>query len=103
MLAKDGKTVLVCNKGVKASQAWVVLRSKGYESYILKGGVEAWINHLNPPAQPEPTLSAKIEAFKSHVYGSKSAITNEASDTPPPVAAPPVPVKTGRKKVAGGC
>ncbi len=103
MLTKRGITVLVCSDGVNAGKAWVVLRSKGYEAYLLNGGLEGWIDHLNPSEQSEPALAAKINAFKSHVYGGSADISSEAQKTDAPVAPPPPHTKKRKKKVAGGC
>ncbi len=103
MLYKSGKTVLVCGDGINASKAWVVLRSKGYEAYILDGGLEGWLDYLNPSEQPEPELAAKINAFKSHVYGGGSGIVSETPSSSTPASPAPPPANKRKKKVAGGC
>ena len=51
-LPKYDRIVLVCDEGTFATKAWVVLRSKGYDAYILKGGLDAWVDQiLTPPEE----------------------------------------------------
>ena len=113
-LPKYDRIVLVCDGEIFSAKAWVVLRSKGYDAYILKGGLNAWIDQiLTPPEEGKQTsgnadyltAAQKVRALREHLLGGGSGTLSEvptsATPAPPPVAAPTAPPR--KKKVAGGC
>ncbi|MBD3225971.1 MAG: hypothetical protein GF313_14685 [Caldithrix sp.] len=57
-------TVLASNGNSKAAQAWVLLRQMGFENvYILRGGVNYWVDVFNSPQKPDAT-AANDEIFR---------------------------------------
>jgi rhodanese-related sulfurtransferase len=111
-LPKYEKIVLVCGDGSRSGQAWTVLRSQGYEAYILSGGVKGWMRSIMTPLSAQDVdfsdidpavFAAKLKAMREHFTGSSAEIgvAGEAIDAPPP---PPPPVNQARKKKkSGGC
>ena len=111
-LPKYDRIVLVCGDGANAAKAWVVLRSRGYDAYILKGGLNAWVDQiLTSPEEGKPvnnqdlTVAQKVRALREHLMGGSlgtiSETPPETAPAPPPVAAPTASPR--KKKVAGGC
>jgi len=113
-LPKYDRIVLVCDGEIFSAKAWVVLSSKGYDAYILKGGLNAWIDQiLTPPEEgtsslrnsDDLTVAQKVNALREHLLGEGSSTLSEAPTeavpAPPPVAAPTAPPR--KKKVSGGC
>ncbi len=110
-LSKLNKNALICGDGANAAKAWVVLRSKGYEAYILDGGVKAWVDQILTPGDKTDDsyngrqLAAKVQALREHFLGDESGKldlnkSESQPEPPPPAVKPPV---QRRKKVAGGC
>ncbi|MBZ0265189.1 rhodanese-like domain-containing protein [bacterium] len=103
-LSKHGKHVLVCKDGVRASQAWVVLRGMGYECYVLDGGANAWVDQIleGNAVDENPDLALKVHALREEFLGDGAAI---GSAPPPPPAPAPVSIPAGgmKKKKSGGC
>jgi len=102
-LLKSGTHVLVCNDGVRAGQAWVILRGLGYEAYVLKGGTEGFVEQIleGKAAEENPDLAMKVFALKEKFLGGGAAI-GSAPPPPPPVAAAASSAPK-RKKKSGGC
>jgi len=110
-LPKYKKIILVYADGARAGQAWTVLRSKGYEAYILDGGIKGWWDKVMTPAsvqtaerESEPQeFAAKVRAMREHFAGIKEQLGTPS----PPVEAqtPPQPAQTQpkTKKKMGGC
>jgi cell division septation protein DedD len=95
--------VLVCQDGVKAAQAWVVLRGKGFQAYILDGGLEGWVEQVLEDREiKDPDLAARVYALKEKFLGDGAAIGSDPPPPPPVVEAPAVP-RPAKKKKAGGC
>ena len=112
-LPKYKKNILVYEDGSRAGQAWTVLRSRGYEVYILEGGIKGWwsavmtpasLQESNPQPVDTPDQAAKIKAMRDHFSGKGTEIGESSSETSTPAPPPPPPVKTaGKKKKSGGC
>jgi rhodanese-related sulfurtransferase len=102
-LQKSGTHVLVCNDGVRAGQAWVILRGLGYEAYVLKGGTEAFVEQIleGKAAEENPDLALRVFALQEKFLGGSAAI-GSAPPPPPPVASAPTSAPK-RKKKSGGC
>jgi rhodanese-related sulfurtransferase len=102
-LPPNGKIILICGDGTRSSQAWVVLRSKGFDTYLLDGGINGWVTMLEgTPEETQPHLAARLNAIRSHFLGGPGL-----SDSAPVVAAAPIKAapknKKKRKKKEGGC
>ncbi len=111
-IADYEKIVLVCTDGTRSAQAWTWLRSRGYEVYILQGGIKGWFRQVITPVSAQDQdltdidpheYAAKLKAIKEHFTGTPGdlGISAPSSAAPPP---PPPPVAPKRhKKKSGGC
>jgi rhodanese-related sulfurtransferase len=111
-LPKYKKIVLYCGDGSRAAQAWTVLRSKGFEAYILQGGLKGWFRQIMTPVDPGgldltdidiQEFSKKLKTMREHFTGTSAelGILSEQSAEPPPP--PPVTNAPAKKKKSGGC
>ncbi len=99
-LPSDGQIILICTSNIKASQAWVVLTSLGYQVYSLEGGIKAWITMLEGSEPEERAVTMRVHALREKYMGVGGSLS-----APPPVAPAPA-APTGakkKKKKAGGC
>ena len=105
------QTVLFSNGSSTADQAWMILKSNGYEgNYVLKGGLNNWFKTIIDPEKPLP--EANIVDRESYEFrkgaslfftGVSSKGVGGATDAKPkPKAIAPV-VKRKKKEVSGGC
>ena len=112
MLPKYKKIVIVYDDGARAGQTWTVLRGKGFDTYILDGGIKGWWDQvMNPelaqqtdPNQETREFYAKVRAMQEHFTGTGSQLSAppaEDINIPPPPAPVKAPLKT--KKKMGGC
>ena len=106
-LSQEGmQTIFYSNGTVYASQAWMLYRRKAFEGiYIMKGGLNQWVETILKPTAPRATAPA--EAFNlyetrlaaSRFFGGGSAVTSPSGSK-----APRPKVKRKAKKAAkGGC
>ncbi|MDP8207815.1 MAG: rhodanese-like domain-containing protein [Candidatus Electryonea clarkiae] len=101
-----GQIVLVCGNGNRSSQAWVVLRSLGYEAYILEGGMNAWVGMLEGDGLEDKThYTARLQALRQRFLGDSAGISVAPSTTSVETTTPTMPKvkKKKKKKAAGGC
>ncbi len=96
-VARNEKLVLYSDDGVRAAQAWFLLRAEGYKAvYMLSGGLDGWKREVLFPtiAADAPTAQqadmAKLRAVCAYFGGAPNA-------GPPGQAAG----GTGRAEVAG--
>lgn len=62
---EDMNAVFFSNDDIKADQAWVIARRMGYNSiYVMKGGLNCWINTIINPIKPAETSS--LEKFEQY-------------------------------------
>lgn len=62
---EDMNAVFFSNDDIKADQAWVIARRMGYNSiYVMKGGLNCWINTIINPIKPAETAS--LEKFEQY-------------------------------------
>lgn len=55
---EDMNAVFFSNDDIQADQAWVIAKRMGYDRiYVLKGGLNCWINTIIQPKVPEETAS----------------------------------------------
>jgi len=105
------KIVLVFADGARAGQAWTVLRSRGFEAYILDGGIKGWWDKVMTPASVQTAESesetegyaAKIRAMRELFSGTGGQLSTPSA--PVETQAPPQPTQTQPKaeKKMGGC
>ena len=113
MLPGYKKIILAAADGAQAGQAWVVLRGKGYNAYILDGGIKGWWDNVmtpgtvqNPGDNYNPAeYAAKLRVMREQFSGAGSSLSTSAppvqSSAPPPPPAPASGAK--KKKKSGGC
>ena len=121
LMTKDGldmlpgykKIVLAAADEVRAGQAWVVLRSKGFDAYILDGGIKGWWDSVMTPGTVKKTddeynpaeYAAKLRVMREQFSGAGSSLTTSSAPVQSSAPPPPPPAAGGakKKKKAGGC
>ncbi|GET20233.1 hypothetical protein JCM18694_04790 [Prolixibacter denitrificans] len=100
--------VLYSNGNSKATEAWMLLRQKGYKSnYVMQGGMNYWAETIMNPEKPASTSPddeiAKYDFRKAAggVLGG-GAIAPAKTQVSAPAPAP-VPKRPKKKRAAGGC
>jgi rhodanese-related sulfurtransferase len=67
-LLANEKVVLYSERGIHASQAWMLLRAKGFKNaYTLKGGLDQWKEDILFPALAESATSEERARFERAV------------------------------------
>jgi rhodanese-related sulfurtransferase len=102
-------TVLFSNGSSKADEAWMMLRSYGFQgNKVMKGGLNEWyFTILNPQKPKGEELSAETKRqylFRkgAQVYFTGISPVGSAKSSKP--KAPKTPIKKRKKKeVSGGC
>ena len=119
-LARNEKLVLYADDGVKASQAWFLMKANGYKGvYMVTGGLEGWKSQvLFPRLLDETTGEARREnalrRSRAERFGGTPLAPGSAAATPaaapmpapPVVAAPSLPgggAKAPARKKREGC
>ena len=106
------KTILYSNGTSKADEAWMILKSNGYEGdYVLKGGLNEWFNTIIDPKKPDVTADLKERELYEFRKGaslfftgvSPSGLGGAAAPKAKPKAATIPVVKRKKKEVTGGC
>lgn len=106
------ETVLFSNGTSGADQAWMILKSNGYEgNYVMKGGLNKWFKTIIDPEKPAPTagmVERENYEFRKGASlfftGVSSAGVGGSTDAKPKPKAAAVPmVKRKKKEVSGGC
>lgn len=99
--------VLYSNGTVYSSQAWILLRRKNFENnYIMKGGLNKWIETIIRPPRPAQTASQnefnlyRFRKAASMFFGGGTVSSAPAEDNAP---APIIKKKSGKKEEEGGC
>lgn len=108
ILNQDVKTnVFYSNGTVYANQAWILLRRLNFKNnYVMKGGLNRWIETVIQPQRPLPTASQEefyLYNFRRAVsmfFGGGSVSSVPAEDNTP---APIINKKGGKKEEEGGC
>ncbi len=116
-LAKNEKLVLYSDGGIHSAQAWMLLRSLGYEGvYILRGGLEGWNDEvLFPTIAENADAAARIEFARTaevskYFGGSPQTGGTTATAARPAIVAPKLdppaagaPAGGAKKKKKEGC
>lgn len=114
-LGRNEKTILYSGGGIHSAQGWFLLRAEGYKGvYILRGGLDEWIDQVLYPALPSDSDAAQTSAFEKMKEVSRffGGAPRAAGQMPSQVAAPalprvempagaPVPAAPARKKREG--
>ena len=98
------KVVFYSNDDIRADQAWVITKRMGYnETYVMKGGLNCWIETIIQPKEPEET--APYTEFEKYQFrkGAKLYFTGVKVES----SVKKAEVKIKRRKKAtmasGGC
>lgn len=99
------KVVFVSNDDIKADQVWILAKRLGYGStYVLKGGINCWMQTIIDPQQPEETAAAIDFETYSFRKGAQMYFTGAGSDD---TGSSQVDVQVQRRQksnvAAGGC
>lgn len=107
VLNQDIKTnVLYSNGTVYANQAWVLLRRMNYKNnYVMKGGLNKWIETVIRPTRPPVTATDKEMALydfrkAASMYFGGGTVSAPSQDNAP---APVIKKKSGQQEEEGGC
>jgi rhodanese-related sulfurtransferase len=118
---RSERLLLYSQDGTHASQAWLMLRARGYRSaYTLQGGLDAWKNQVLFPTLREDASAEQRAAFEktaelARYFGGTPRLASAAGATatelpklsasavaaPPPVAAAGGGAAPKRKKKEG--
>lgn len=114
-LLRNERIVLYSDGGIHSAQAWFFLKAHGFPGvYILRGGLDAWIDEVLFPALPEGAgPEALAEAGRrravSELFGGSPRSGEAGSPEPAAVTLPEVEVAAPavaprpRKKRKDGC
>jgi len=98
--------VFYSNSSDLAAKAWIITKRKGYKNnYILRGGLNRWVETILRPKRPAETAkNSEFELYHfrkaaSAYFGGGSATETPGSSTAAPVKAP---IKRKKKEAAGG-
>jgi rhodanese-related sulfurtransferase len=103
---EDMNAVFYSNDDIKADQTWVIAKRLGYKNiYVMKGGLNCWVNTIIQPVKPEETSS--LEEFELYsfrkgasIYFSGAVLDDSSDDTKSGV----IVARKKKKAVAeGGC
>lgn len=99
------KVIFVSNDDISADQAWVLTKRLGFKStYVMKGGLNLWMETIINPKQPNETDPHTAFATYSFRKGAQIHFTGAKAET---AEAPKIKVEVQRKKkssvAAGGC
>jgi rhodanese-related sulfurtransferase len=99
------KVVFYANDDIKADQAWVLTRRMGYsDTYVLKGGLNHWIETIIQPKEPSADASEDEWALFEFRKGAQIYFTGAKAEQGSTKKAK-VTVKRKKKTAvaAGGC
>jgi len=100
---EDMNVVFYGNDDIKADQTWVIARRMGYKNiYVMKGGLNSWINCIIKPEIPDETAS--LNDFDTYEFrkGASAYFTGVKVSTSSKSNVKVVRRKKG-SAVAGGC
>ncbi len=120
-LGRPDELVLYSDDGVRAAQAWMLLKARGYKAvYMLKGGLDDWKSHVmfpivaDNPTPDERMRDERARSVSAYFGGQPRSASAVAAGAPgsvmptsaalPNVAAPVSPTgaaKPGAKKREG--
>ncbi|MFC1853173.1 rhodanese-like domain-containing protein [candidate division CSSED10-310 bacterium] len=103
-LINPDKMILVCGQGeADAAQTVLILKSTGYDAYVIRAGYTGWVSSVLNPKQPEQFKSQeqilqwkKTEVMAAHLRGDKVV------EAPAPQVKPLIPTFKAVKKQKSG-
>ncbi len=107
ILNQDIKTnVFYSNGTVYANQVWILLKRLNYKNnYVMKGGLNRWIETVIRPQRPPVTATVNEMALynfrkaASMYFGGGSVAAPAEDNTPAPI----IKKKAGKEEEEGGC
>jgi len=107
VLNQDIKTNIFYSNGtVYANQVWILLKRLNYKNnYVMKGGLNRWIETIIRPPRPSVTATVNEVALynfrkAASMYFGGGTIAAPADDNAP---APIIKKKSGKQEEEGGC
>jgi len=107
-LPLDKLLVIYSNGSSHAAQAWLVMKTAGFDSYVLEGGFNYWnkvIMNPEAPANKEDISDDEILRYKTQLAvrdyfgGGSTQVSSE--ETPVNKTQKKIPKKSGKKKLKG--
>jgi len=75
------KVVFISNDDIQSDQMWLLTKRLGYNStYVMKGGINCWMENIIDPKQPDETASATEFATYSFRKGAQMYFTGAGGD-----------------------
>ena len=75
------KVIFISNDDIQADQMWVLTKRLGYGStYVMKGGINCWMQTIIDPQRPEETAAATDFEAYSFRKGAQMYFTGAGSD-----------------------
>ncbi len=112
---RNERLLFYSDNELEAAQAWLLLRSLGYaNSYLLRGGLDAWKSEVlfpaqvaNPTADQQTAFAARAAVAKFFGGTPRTGVATDGDSmpemlAPPPPSAAPV-IATRKKKKKEGC
>ena len=94
------KVVFISNDDIASDQAWILTKRLGYKStYVMKGGLNRWMETIIEPKKPEETESAEAFATYSFRQGARIYFTGAKTEN---TIAPKKKIEVQRIKKSGG-
>ena len=99
------KVVFISNDDIQADQMWVLTKRLGYSStYVMKGGINCWMQTIIDPQRPEETAAATDFETYSFRKGAQMYFTGAGAED---AGSNQVDVQVQRRQksnvAAGGC
>lgn len=105
LTVEDENIVLYSNDDLKADQAWVIAKRLGINNiYVLKGGLNCWIETIIKPEAPDET--APTSAWDNYAFrkGASMYFTGAEISAPQEISTEVIITRKKKAKVAeGGC
>lgn len=101
---EDMNVVFYGNDDIKADQAWVIAHRLGYKNmYVMKGGLNSWIDCIIRPRKPDETAS--LNEFEDYEFRKGASIYFTGAKIKTSDSKPSIKVVRRKKgsAVAGGC
>lgn len=94
-LPEDKLLVLYSNGNSHAAQAWLVIKTAGFDSYMLEGGFNFWNKVIMNPKAPTANAAGEISddeilryktrlSVKNYFGGDSTAVSDQAATTQQP-------------------
>ncbi len=114
-LLRNQKIIFYSDDDIKASQAWFILKSRGYKGvYILNGGLNEWKDKILFPKAPVNGSKEELAQFEkmkevAKYFGGQAQTDSSFAETKPQIKLPTSSTNTtttapkGKKKKREGC